>query len=192
MMSEMASSYRRMNAVSRDNRRLQDQVCRSMAERLSAEASHAQQIAQLRESADGFLAAQLAAEEKLLAAEEEVKLLKEQLFRSQDALATHMEGERLAMEAKDRAECEFEDLRHQQASQDVILNDMKAVLEVEVVDRLKRSPTYDALLLHEFERGMQQAKKFFALKDHYNEKALKRYDRNLQRHMDGAVRSVKN
>ena len=101
-----------MNAVSRDNRRLQDQVSRSTAERLSVEASHAQQIAQLQESADGFLAAQLAAEEKLLAAEEEVRLLREQLSRSQDALAAHLEGERLATEAKERAERESEDLRH--------------------------------------------------------------------------------
>ena len=71
------------------------------------------------------------------------------------------------------------------------MNDLKAVLEVEVVDRFKRFPAYDALLLREFERGMRQAKKFFALKDHFNEKALRRYDRNLQRHMDGVVRSIK-
>ena len=64
-------------------------------------------------------------------------------------------------------------------------------MEVEAVDRFKRSPAYDAFLLREFERGMRQAKKFFALKDHSNERALKRYDKNLQRHMDGAVRSVK-
>ena len=154
-MSEMASSYRRANAASSNNKHLQKQISRSAAERLSAEESHAQQIAQLQETADGFLAAQLAAEEKLLAAEEEVRLLKEQLSDSQDALAARMEGERLATEAKERAERESEDLRHQQASQDVILNDLKAVLEIEAVDRFKRSLAYDALLLREFERGMQ-------------------------------------
>ncbi|MBQ7425124.1 MAG: hypothetical protein IJV21_02545, partial [Lachnospiraceae bacterium] len=97
----------------------------------------------------------------------------------------------MANEAKEKAERESEDLRHQQATQDLLMNDLKAVLEVEAVDRFKRSPAYDALLLREFERGMRQAKKFFALKEHSNEKALRRYDRNLQRHMDGAVRSVK-
>ena len=85
-MSEMASSYRRGNAALKENKRLQDQVSRSTANRLSAEESYAQQLTQLRESADGFLAAQLATEEKLFAAEEEIKLLKEQLSGSQDAL----------------------------------------------------------------------------------------------------------
>ena len=39
---------------------------------------------------------------------------------SQDVLAARMEVERLAEEARDKAERESEDLRNQQASQDVI------------------------------------------------------------------------
>jgi hypothetical protein len=191
MMSEMANTYRRANKAMSDNKRLQRTISRSAAEKLSAEESHAQQTARMQELADGSLAAQLAAEEKLLAAEEQIRLLKGQLADSQDALVAHMEGESSANAAKEKAERECEDLRHQQATQDLLMNDLKAVLEVEAVDRFKRSPAYDALLLREFERGMRQAKKFFALKDHSNEKALRRYDRNIQRHMDGAVRSVK-
>ena len=154
MMSEMASSYWHGNAAVKENKSLQDQVSRSTANRLLAEEAHAQQLTQLRESADGFLAAQLTAEEKLLAVEEEIKLLKEQLSRSQDALTTRIEAERLSTEAKEKAEHESKDLRHQQASQDVILKDLKAVLEVEAIDRFKRSPAYDVLLLREFEQGM--------------------------------------
>ena len=155
MMSEMASTYRRANKALSDNKRLQKTISRSAAEKLSVEESHAQQIARMQEFADSSLATQLAAEEKLLAAEEQIKLLKEQLADSQDALVAHMEGESLANEAKEKAERESKDLRHQQATQDLLMNDLKAVLEVEAVDRFKRSPAYDALLLREFERGMR-------------------------------------
>ena len=68
---------------------------------------------------------------------------------------------------------------------------MKAVLEVEAVDHFKRSPTYDVFLLREFERGMRQSRKFFAMKDHSNDKALRRFDKSLQLHMDDAVSSIK-
>ncbi|KAK0575162.1 hypothetical protein LWI29_034824 [Acer saccharum] len=147
------------------------------AEKLSAEESYTQQLAQLRESADSYLSAQLAAEEKFSAAEEEIRSLKEQLSASQESLATRLEAERLAEEAKEKAEREALDLRNQLSSHDVIFNDLKVVLEVEAVDRFKRSPAYDALLLRKFERGMRQSKKFFAMKDHSNEKALRRFDR---------------
>src|SRR5579862_7568067 len=68
---------------------------------------------------------------------------------------------------------------------------MKAVLEVETVDCFKRSPAYDAFLLREFEWGMRQSKKFFAMKDHSNEKALRRLEKSIQLHMDDAVSSIK-
>ena len=59
------------------------------------------------------------------------------------------------------------------------------------MDCFKRSPTYDALLLREFELGMRQSRKFFALKDHSNEKALTRFVKSLKLHMDSVVDSVK-
>ncbi|KAK0573835.1 hypothetical protein LWI29_014302 [Acer saccharum] len=161
------------------------------AEKLSAEETHAQQLAQLRESADGHLSAQLAAEEKLGVAEKEIRLLREQLSASQESLAARLEVERLAEDAKEKTEREAVDLRNQLASHKVILTDLKAVLEVEAVDRFKRSPTYDALLLREFEKGMRQAKKFFAMKDHSTDKALWRFDRSLQQHMASGVGSIK-
>ncbi|KAK0586508.1 hypothetical protein LWI29_008170 [Acer saccharum] len=191
LLSELADNYRRGNFLSKDVRRLQEQTSTLAAEKLSMEENHTQQLAQLRESADGYLSAQMAAEEKLGAAEEEVRLLREQLSASQESLAARFETERLAEEAKERAEREALDLRNQLTSQEVILNDLKAVLEVEAVDRFKRSPAYDALLLREFEKGMRQAKKFFAMKDHSNDKALRRFDRSLQQHMADGVGSIK-
>ncbi|KAK0575837.1 hypothetical protein LWI29_007971 [Acer saccharum] len=116
---------------------------------------------------------------------------REQLSASQESLAARFDTERLAEEAKEKAEREALDLRNQLTSQEVILNDLKAVLEVEAVDRFKRSPAYDALLLREFEKGMRQAKKFFAMKDHSNDKALRRFDRSLQQHMADGVDSIK-
>ncbi|KAK0604399.1 hypothetical protein LWI29_015292 [Acer saccharum] len=103
----------------------------------------------------------------------------------------HLEAERVAEEAKEKAELEAADLRNQLSSRDLIFENLKAVLEAESVDRFKRSPAYDALLLREFEKGMRQAKKFFAMKDHSNEKALKRFDKSLQQHMAHGVDSIK-
>ncbi|KAK0570834.1 hypothetical protein LWI29_007215 [Acer saccharum] len=133
----------------------------------------------------------LAAEEKLSAAEEEIRSLKEQLSASQESLVARLEADRLAEEAKEKAEREALDLRNQLSSRDVIFDDLKVVLEVEAVDRFKRSPAYDALLLREFERGMRQSKKFFAIKDHSNEKALRRFDKSFQLHMASAMGSIK-
>ena len=123
-MSEMADSYKRWNHASKENKHLREQVSLLAAE------SHAQHLAQMRESADGFLAAQLAAEEKLSAVDEENQSLQEQLAESQASLAAHIEVERLAEKAKKRAERESEDLRNQLASKDAIFGALKAELEV--------------------------------------------------------------
>ncbi|KAK0582579.1 hypothetical protein LWI29_027296 [Acer saccharum] len=176
MLSELTDNYRRGNFLSKDLKRLREQSSLSEAKKLEAEETHAQQLAQLRESADGHLSARLATEEKLVVAEEEIRLLREQLSASQESLAARLEAERITEDAKEKAEREAADLRNQLASHEVILTDLKAVLEVEAVDRFKRSPAYDALLLREFEKGMRQAKKFFAMKDHSTDKALRRFD----------------
>ncbi|KAK0579441.1 hypothetical protein LWI29_026417 [Acer saccharum] len=168
MMSEMGESYKFGIRASREIKRLREQASVLAAEKLSAEESHAQQLAQFRESSDGHLSARLAAEEKLSAAEEEIRSLKELLSSSQESFAARLEAERVAEEAKEKAEQEAADLRNQLSSRDLIFENLKAVLEVESVDRFKRSPAYDELLLREFEKGMRQAKKFFAMKDHSN------------------------
>ena len=166
MMSEMGETYKFGIRASREIKRLREQASILAAEKLSAEESHAQQLAQFRESSDGHLSARLAAEEKLSAAEEEIRSLKELLSSSQESFAARLEAERVAEEAKEKAEQEAVDLRNQLSSRDLIFENLKAVLEVESVDRFKRSPANDALLLREFEKGMRQAKKFFAMKDH--------------------------
>ncbi|KAK0576231.1 hypothetical protein LWI29_013973 [Acer saccharum] len=180
MMSEMGETYKFGIRASREIKRLREQASILATDKLSAEESHAQQLAQFRESSDGHLSARLAAEEKLSAAEEEIRSLKELLSSSQESFVARLEAERVAEKAKEKAEQEAADLRNQLSSRDLIFENLKAVLEAESVDRFKRSPAYDALLLREFEKGMRQAKKFFAMKDHSNEKALKRFDRSLQ------------
>jgi DNA-binding transcriptional regulator YiaG len=191
MMNELAENYRRGYAISKENKRLREQASNWAAEKISSEESHAQQVAQLKESVDEHLSARRVAEEKLFAAEDEIRSLREQLSASQDSFAAHLEAERLSEEAREKAEREVQDLQNQLSTRDVIFNDMKAVLEVEAVDRYKRSPAYDAFLLREFERGMRQSKKFFAMKDHSTEKALRRFEKSLQLHMDDAVSSIK-
>ncbi|KAK0578549.1 hypothetical protein LWI29_012045 [Acer saccharum] len=191
MMSELAENYKYENKVSREIKHLREQASVLATEKLSAEESYAQHLAHLRESADGHLSAQIATEEKLSATEEEVRLLKEQLSASQESLAAHLEAGRLAEEAKEKAEREALDLCNQLSSRELIFDNLKAVLEAEAVDRFKRSPAYNALLLSEFERGMRQSKKFFVMKDHSNEKALRRFDRSLQQHIASGVGSIK-
>ncbi|KAK0588297.1 hypothetical protein LWI29_037420 [Acer saccharum] len=191
MMSELVENYKYGNKVSREVKRLQEQASVLAAEKLSAEESYAQHLAHLRESADGHLSAQIAAEDKLFAAEDEVRSLKEQLSASQESLAARLEAERLAEEAREKAEREALDLRNQLSSRELIFDNLKAILEAEAVDRFKRSPAYESLLLREFERGMRQSKKFFAIKDHSNEKALRCFDRSLQQHMANGVGSIK-
>ena len=178
-MSKLVENYKYGNKASREIKRLREQASTLAVEKLSAEESHAQQFAQLRESVDGHLSARLAAEEKLSAAEEEIRLLKEHLSASQESFTARLEAERVAEEAKEKAEHEAQDLHNQLSSRELIFDNLKAVLEAEAVDRFKRSPAYDALLLREFERGMRQSKKFFAMKDHSNDKALRRFDRSL-------------
>ncbi|KAK0606535.1 hypothetical protein LWI29_000268 [Acer saccharum] len=191
MMSEMGETYKFGIRASREIKHLREQASVLAAEKLSAEESHAQQLAHFRESSNGHLSARLAAEEKLFAAEEEIRSLKELLSLSQESFAARLEAERVAEEAKEKAEQEAVDLRNQLSSRDLIFENLKAVLEAELVDRFKRSLAYDALLLREFEKGMRQAKKFFAMKDHSNEKALKRFDRSLQQYMANGVDSIK-
>ena len=57
MMNELAENYRRGNAVSKENKRLREQASTWTAEKISSEESHAQQVAQLKESVDGHLSA---------------------------------------------------------------------------------------------------------------------------------------
>ncbi|KAK0594135.1 hypothetical protein LWI29_022192 [Acer saccharum] len=102
MMSEMGDSYKFGIKASREIKRLREQASVLAAEKLSAEESHAQQFAQLRESSDGHLSARLAAEEKLSAAEEEIRSLKELLSSSQESFAARLEAERVARRLRRR------------------------------------------------------------------------------------------
>ncbi|KAK0600947.1 hypothetical protein LWI29_019890 [Acer saccharum] len=143
MMSEMGDSYKFGIKASREIKRLREQASVLAAEKLSAEESHAQQFAQLRESSDGHLSARLSAEEKLSAAEEEIRSLKELLSSSQESFAARLEAERVAEEAKEKAELEAADLRNQLSSRDLIFENLKAVLELHAVSHFTTVPPID-------------------------------------------------
>ena len=57
MMNELAKNYRHGIAISKENKRLREQASNWAAEKISSEESHAQQVAQLKESVDGHLSA---------------------------------------------------------------------------------------------------------------------------------------
>ncbi|KAK0574881.1 hypothetical protein LWI29_030418 [Acer saccharum] len=134
--SLLAENYKYGNKASREIKRLPEQTSTLAAVKLSTEESHA-------------------AEEKLSAAKEEIRSLNEHLSASQESFAARLEAERVAEEAKEKAEHEALDLRNQLSSRELIFDNLKVVLEVEVVDHFKKSPAYDAFLLREFERGMR-------------------------------------
>ncbi|MDK0698809.1 hypothetical protein P5E74_14320, partial [Clostridium perfringens] len=77
-------------------------------------------------------------------AEEQVRALRDQLSSSQDAL---VRAEQNAEDAKASYERRIEDLGQQALTVKSLSKEARLELEIQGVDRFKRSPAYDALLL---------------------------------------------
>ena len=98
------------------------------------------------------------AEQRASSAAEEVKTLRDQLSSTQGAL---LQAEQTAEDAKSSYERRIEDFEHQALTVKSLSKEARLELEIQGVDRFKRSPAYDALLLREFQRGMVSAREFF-------------------------------
>ncbi|KAK0593829.1 hypothetical protein LWI29_018610 [Acer saccharum] len=90
---------------------LHEQASVLLAEKLSAEESHAQQLAQFRESSDGHLSARLAVEEKPLLLKRDSLAEGASVFELR-VLRSTFGGRAVAEEAKEKAEHEAADLRN--------------------------------------------------------------------------------
>ena len=81
---------------------------------------------------------------------------------TQDAL---LQAEQNAEDAKSSYECRIEDLERQALIIRSLSKEARLELDIQGVNRFKRSPAYDALLLREFQRGMVSAREFFKMKN---------------------------
>ena len=64
-------------------------------------------------------------------------------------------------------------------------------LEIQGVDRFKRSPAFDALLLWEFHRGMVSAREFFNQKNRATDQARTNWSLSIKKHVDTSLESLR-
>ena len=111
---------------------------------------------------DRCLASQMEAEQKASLAVDKVKHLKDLLSSTQESM---LQAEQKVEEVKSSYERKIKDLEHQALTVESLSKEARLELEIQVVDRFKRSPAYDALLIREFQRGMVSAGEFFKMKN---------------------------
>jgi hypothetical protein len=137
---------------------------------------------------DQCLARQLEAEQRASSAAEEVKVLRDQLSSTQDAL---LQAEQSAEDAKFAYERRIEDLERQALTVRSLSKEARLELELQSVDRFKRSPAYDALLLREFQRGMVSAGEFFKQKNRATDRARANWSLSIKKHVDTSLESLR-
>ena len=96
---------------------------------------------------DRCLASQMEADQRASLAAEETKTLRDLLSSTQESM---LRAEQKAEEAKSSYKRRIEDLEHQALTVESLSKEARLELEIQGVDRFKRSPTYDALHLKEF------------------------------------------
>ncbi|KAK0587505.1 hypothetical protein LWI29_023996 [Acer saccharum] len=72
-----------------------------------------------------------------------------------------------------------------------LLKEARLELEIQGVDRFKRSPAYDALLLQEFQRGMVSAGEFFKQKNRAIDRARANWSLSIKKHVDTSLESLR-
>lgn len=137
---------------------------------------------------DQCLARQLEAEQRASLADEQVGALRDQLSSSQDAL---LRAEQNAEDAKASYERRIEDLGQQALTVKSLSKEARLELEIQGVDRFKRSPAYDALLLREFQRGMVSAGEFFGMKNRATDRARTNWRLSIKKHVDTSLDSLR-
>ncbi|KAK0573858.1 hypothetical protein LWI29_014653 [Acer saccharum] len=128
-------------------RRLEAQLKESEDHCSRAELARQEEARSSQMLLDQCLARQMEAEQRASSAAEEVRTLQDQLSSTQEAL---LRSEQNAEDAKSSYECRIDDLERQALSVESLSKEARLELELQNVDRFKRSPAYDVLLLHEF------------------------------------------
>ena len=136
---------------------------------------------------DRCLASQLDAEQRASSAADEVKHFQDLLSSTQEAM---FRAKQKAEEAKLSYERQTEDLKNQALTVKSLSKEARLELEIQGVDRFKRSPAYDALLLWEFHRGMVSAREFFKVKNKATDRARANWNYSVDNHVETSLDSL--
>ncbi|KAK1555412.1 hypothetical protein Q3G72_026018 [Acer saccharum] len=125
------------------------------------------------------------AEQKASLAADEVKTIRDLLSFTQEAMLQAVE------EVKSSYECKIKDLERQVLIVKSLSKQARLELEIQVVDHFKRSPTYDALLLIEFQREMVSAGEFFKMKNRATDRARTNWSLSIKKYVDTSLESLR-
>ncbi|KAK0578480.1 hypothetical protein LWI29_011102 [Acer saccharum] len=134
------------------------------------------------------LARQMEAEQRASSAAEEVRTLQDQLSSTREAL---LRAEQNAEDAKSAYERRINDLECQALTAKELSKGSRLEMELQSVDRFKRSPAYDALLLREFQRGMVSAGEFFKQRNRATDRARANWSLSIRKHVDTSLESLR-
>ena len=168
MVAEMSEACLTSQAQSDRIKRLEAQLKESEDNRARVELACQEKIKSHQEFMDRCLASQLEAEQRASLATDEAKRLRDLLSSTQEAM---LQAEQKAEEARLGYERQAEDLKNQALTVKSLSKEARLELEIQGVDRFKRSPAYDALLLREFHQGMVSAREFFKVKNRATDRA---------------------
>ena len=99
--------------------------------------------------------------------------------------------EQNAEDAKSTYERRIEDLECRALTVKELSKEARLELELQSVDRFKRSLAYDALLLREFQRGMVSAGEFFKQKNRATDRARANWSLSIRKHVDTSLESLR-
>ncbi|KAK0605845.1 hypothetical protein LWI29_031298 [Acer saccharum] len=137
--------------------------------------------AQLKESEDHRSRAELARQEEARSSQDQLSSTQEALLRS----------EQNSEDAKSSYERRIDDLECQALTVKSLSKEARLELEIQSVDRFKRSPAYDALLLREFQRGMVSTREFFNQKNRATDRARTNWSLSIKKHVDTSLESLR-
>ncbi|KAK1576184.1 hypothetical protein Q3G72_011626 [Acer saccharum] len=147
MVAEMSGACQAGEAQAERIRRLEAQLKESEDHCSRAESARQEEARSSEMLVNQCLARQMEAEQRASSAAEEVRTLQDQLSSTREAL---LRAEQNAEDAKSAYERRIDDLECQALTAKELSKGARLEMELQSVDRFKRSPAYDALLLREF------------------------------------------
>ncbi|KAK0586984.1 hypothetical protein LWI29_015697 [Acer saccharum] len=188
MVAEMSGACQAGEAQAEKIRRLEAQLKESEDHCSRAELARQEEARSSEMLINQCLARQMEAEQRASSAAEEVRTLQDQLSSTREAL---LRAEQNAEDGKSAYERRIDDLECQALTAKELSKGARLEMELQSVDRFKRSPAYDALLLREFQRGMVSAGEFFKQKNRATDRARANWSLSIRKHVDTSLESLR-
>ncbi|KAK0574245.1 hypothetical protein LWI29_020337 [Acer saccharum] len=188
MVAEMSGACEAGEAQAEKIRRLEAQLKESEDHCSRAELARQEEARSGEMLVNQCLARQMEAEQRASSAAEEVRTLQDQLSSTREAL---LRAEQNAEDAKSAYERRINDLECQALTAKELSKGSRLEMELQSVDRFKRSPAYDALLLREFQRGMVSAGEFFKQRNRATDRARANWSLSIRKHVDTSLESLR-